>query len=270
MSSCCHRRRACSSWRAGDPAVGVLVAADLRLQRGQGFRARLALRQRAARLLPGVAGRALLLLQRLHGGAQAVATRLAAGEVGCFLFELPRDKRDLRRQWRAERVGFGVEPFAPLPERGEGLAGVLAPRFGDAQRLFDLPAFLQHSGQGLRRGGQMRCRLAAARRARTFSSAAAASHRCHRRGQFALPRVRSRSRARRAARRGRRAARRAVRPAAPIGLRCRARTATAVPGASPRRWRRRRRPGSCAARRRRDTARRARSPPGFLLRAARR
>ena len=147
-----------------EPFVGVLAAPDLRLQRGERGGACLAVRERPARLLPCVAGGALALLQRLNGVAQATERGLAPGEIGGFLLELLGDERNLLGKRRAQRRDFRIQSLAPLRQRRERLARILAARLGHPYRLLDVGQPLLNLGEcadrgcdagfGLRQGGQ--------------------------------------------------------------------------------------------------------------------
>src|SRR5690349_20369636 len=121
----------------GEPFVDILAASDLRLERTERSRARFAFRKRAARLLPRVAGDALALLQSLHRVAESAERGLARGEIGALLLQLVGNHTDLLGERRPQRSGFGIQPLAPLEERGERLACALAPGLADADRLLE-------------------------------------------------------------------------------------------------------------------------------------
>src|SRR5205814_1549678 len=138
-----------------EPGIGVLVATDFRLQGGERFRTRLAVGQRATRLLPEIARRSLALLQRLDGVVQAGESRFPAGQIGSLLIELLGNERDLRGEGRTERSGFSLKPLASLRKRGQRLLRAFAARLGDAYRLLDVARLLLNLGQGLRLGGEI-------------------------------------------------------------------------------------------------------------------
>ena len=154
----------CSLEAAGPQPVGrILAARYLGLERGQRLRARLALRQRATRLLPGVARDAMLLLQRLHGVAQIGETRFVRGEVDGLFGELCGYLFDLCRERSGELRGLRVEPFSPLREGGQRLGDVLTPCLRDADRLLDIVDAALDRGH---RSGSVRDRRFGARQER--------------------------------------------------------------------------------------------------------
>ena len=95
------------------PAVDILPATDLRLQRRERLRTRLQVGEQFAVALPRFACRALPILQRLHGRGKHVLGGLLARKVGAFLRQLFFDLGNRRRHRRRELGQLGVQLFAP-------------------------------------------------------------------------------------------------------------------------------------------------------------
>ena len=131
---------------AGQPCGGVLAAVDLGLQFGERLGTRFAIGQRAADLLPGVAGGAMPLLKRLDDGVQLGKRRLASGQIGIFLLELFGDGGDRVAHRQRKLARFGIQPFAACAQRREHLGGILPARVSDANRLLDFVHALLNLG----------------------------------------------------------------------------------------------------------------------------
>ncbi len=133
------------------PLRRILALTDLRLQRGQRLRARFDVRKLASGLLRGIAGRALAILQPLHGIAQRAQSRLLGRELGRFQSQLILDFRDLARAGRAERREIFLQALAATRKLCQQMGDVLAPGLDDANGLFGQRDLLLQIG-GHRRG----------------------------------------------------------------------------------------------------------------------